>query len=155
MVRIRAWTPSLTSREKRHPKVVITDTGLACGLLGRNAEGLGTATSPRMGPLLESFVTMELVKQRGWSGALPTIRHWRDRNGAEVDLIVEDDSGSIAGVEVKAASTVSPADVKHLQGLRDKLGDRFAAGVVLYLGDRVVPLGERIWALPVAMLWAD
>ena len=155
VVRIKAWTPSLTSREKRHPKVVVTDTGLACGLLGRNAEGLGLATSPLTGPLLESFVTMELIKQRGWSRAQPAIRHWRDRNGAEVDLIVEDDSGTIAGVEVKAASTVATGDVKHLQALRDKLGNRFAAGVVLYLGDRVVPLGDRTWALPVAMLWAD
>jgi predicted AAA+ superfamily ATPase len=155
VVRIRAWTPSLTSREKRHPKVVISDTGLVCGLLGRNADGLGMATSPLTGPLLESFVTMELVKQRGWSDRQPTIRHWRDRNGAEVDLIVEDDSGSIAGIEVKAASTVSPSDVKHLHGLRDKLGDRFTAGVIIYLGNRVVPLGERIWAVPVAMLWAD
>jgi len=152
---IRAWTPSLTSREKRHPKVIITDTGLACGLLGRNAEALGLPTSPLAGPLLESFVTMELIKQRGWSQAQPTIRHWRDRNGAEVDLIVEDDNGSIAGVEVKAASTVSTGDVKHLQGLRDKLGDNFTAGVVLYLGDRAVPLGDRIWALPVPVLWAD
>ena len=121
VVRIKAWTPSLTSREKRHPKVVVTDTGLACGLLGRNAEGLGLATSPLTGPLLESFVTMELIKQRGWSRAQPAIRHWRDRNGAEVDLIVEDDSGTIAGVEVKAASTVATGDVKHLQALRDKL----------------------------------
>jgi len=155
VVRIRAWTPSLTSREKRHPKVVITDTGLACALLGRNAEGIGMATSPLTGPLLESFVTMELIKQRGWSQRQPTIRHWRDRNGAEVDLIIEDDGGSIAGVEVKAASAVSMGDVKHLQGLRDKLGERFTAGVVLYLGERVVPLGERIWALPVSMLWSD
>ncbi len=155
VVPIRAWTPSLTSREKRHPKVIITDTGLACGLLGRNAEGLGLPTNPLTGPLLESFVTMELIKQRGWSQAQPTLRHWRDRNGAEVDLIVEDDSGSIAGVEVKAASTVSTGDVKHLQGLRDKLADRFTAGVVLYLGDRVIPLGDRIWALPVPVLWAD
>lgn len=46
-------------------------------------------------------------------------------------------------------------DVKHLQGLRDKLGEKFTADVVLYLGERVVPLGERIWALPVSMLWAD
>jgi predicted AAA+ superfamily ATPase len=83
------------------------------------------------------------------------LRHWRDRNGAEIDLIVEDDSGSIAGIEVKAASTVSIGDVKHLQGLRERLGDRFTAGVVLYLGDRVVPLGDRIWALPVPVLWSD
>jgi hypothetical protein len=28
-------------------------------------------------------------------------------------------------------------------------------GIVLYFGDRVVPLGDRIWALPVPVLWAD
>ena len=64
-------------------------------------------------------------------------------------------SSAFRGNEVKAAFTVPPRDVKHIQGLRDKLGDRFTAGVMLYLGDRVVPLGERIWALPVSMLWAD
>ena len=98
---------------------------------------------------------MELIKQRGWSQAQPTIRHWRDRNGAEVDLVVEDDSGSVAGVQVKAASTVAAGDVKHLHGLRDKLGQRFIAGVVLYLGDRIVPLGDRTWALPVSVIWGD
>ncbi len=152
---IRAWTPSLTSREKRHPKMIITDTGLACGVLGRNTEGLGAPTSPLTGPLLETFVAMELIKQRSWSLTQPTIRHWRDRNGAAVDLIVEDDSGTIAGVEVKASSTVTPLDARHLHGLRDKLGDRFAAGIVLYLGDRIIPLGERTWAMPVPILWAD
>ena len=155
VVRIRAWTPSLTSREKRHPKLVITDTGLACGLLGRDVDELAAPTSKLMGPLLESFVTMELIKQRAWSKRQPTIRHWRDRNGAEVDLIVEDDNGTIAGIEVKASSTVTPADVKHLRTLQDKLGERFVAGAVLYLGDRVVPLGEGIWAFPVSILWAD
>ncbi len=155
IVRIRAWTPSLTSREKRHPKAILSDTGLACALLGRNAEGLGSPTSALTGPMLESFVAMELVKQRGWSSRQPTIRHWRDRNGAEIDLIVEGDDGSVAGVEVKASATVSSSDVKHLRVLQDKLGARFAAGVILYLGERVIPLGERLWALPVSALWSD
>ena len=105
--------------------------------------------------MLESFVAMELVKQRGWSSRQPTIRHWRDRNGAEIDLIVEGDDGSVAGVEVKASATVSSSDVKHLRVLQDKLGARFAAGVILYLGERVIPLGERLWALPVSALWSD
>ena len=155
IVRIRAWTPSLTSREKRHPKVVLSDCGLACALLGRNVEGLGSPMSPLTGPILESFVAMELIKQRGWSDRQPAIRHWRDRNGAEVDLVVEDDDGTVAGVEVKASATVSSSDVKHLRLLQVKLGDRFAAGVILYLGDRVVPLGDRLWALPVTVLWSD
>lgn len=127
-------TPSLTSREKRHPKVVITDTGLACALLGRNADGLGVATSSLTGPLLESFVTMDVVKQLGWSDRQPTIRHWRDRNGAAVDLILEDADGTISGVEVKAAPAVGLGDVKQLHGLRDKVGDRFSAGGRAHLG---------------------
>ena len=105
--------------------------------------------------MLESFVAMELVKQRGWSSRQPTIRHWRDRNGAEIDLIVEGDDGSVAGVEVKASVTVSSSDVKHLRFLQNNLGDRFKAGVIPYLGQRVIPLGERLWALPVSALWSD
>lgn len=155
VVRLPAWTPSLTTREKRHPKIVIADTGLACSLLGRNAAAIGTPTSSLTGPMLEAFVATELIKQRGWSDSQPTIRHWRDRNGAEVDLIVEDDSGSIAGIEVKASSTVSASDVTHLRNLRDGLQDRFLAGVVLYLGDRALNLSDRIWALPVSALWSD
>ena len=84
-----------------------------------------------------------------------TIRHWRDRNGAEVDLVLEGDDGTVAGVEVKASSTVSTSDVKNLRLLQEKLGDRFAAGVVLYLGERIVPLGDRLWAIPVQLLWSD
>ena len=155
IVRVRAWTPSLTSREKRHAKVVLSDTGLACALLGRNVEELVSPMSALRGPMLESFVTMELVKQRGWSNRQPTIRHWRDRNGAEVDLVLEGDDGTVAGVEVKASSTVSTSDVKNLRLLQEKLGDRFAAGVVLYLGERIVPLGDRLWAIPVQLLWSD
>lgn len=155
VARIRAWTPSLTSREKRHPKIVVTDTGLACGVLGRDIDGLGSPTSAMTGPLLESFVTMELVKQLGWSQTHATLRHWRDRNGAEIDLILEADNGTIAAIEVKASASVSESDVRHLRTLQQRMTDKFVAGVVLYLGDQVLPLGERIWALPISILWAD
>jgi predicted AAA+ superfamily ATPase len=155
VVRIPAWTPSLTSREKRHAKGVITDSGLASSLLGQSSEALATRPDAPLGSILESFVTMELIKQRGWSERQPTIRHWRDRNGAEVDLVVEDASGAVGGVEVKASASVTTADARHLIDLRDRLGDRFVSGAVLYLGDRVVPLSPRIWALPVSALWGD
>lgn len=155
VVRIPAWTPSLTSREKRHAKAVITDSGLACSLLGRSALGLDAATNPLAGPILESFVTMEVIKQLGWARVQPTVRHWRDRNGAEVDLVLEEPGGDVAALEVKASTSVVAADARHLIALRDRLGGRFVSGCVLYLGDRAVPLGDRIWAVPVPMLWAD
>lgn len=152
--RVPAWMPSLTSREKRHPKGVVSDTGLACAVLGHDGARLAEPGAPMAGPLLETFVTMELVKQSTWSETAPTVRHWRDRNGAEIDILLEADDGRIVAVEVKASSSVSAADARHLFARRDALGDRFVVGAVLYLGEHPVKLGERVVALPVSTLWA-
>lgn len=77
--------------------------------------------------------------------------HYRDRHGAEVDLIVETPAGVIA-VEVKAAVAPTPAHFKHLVALRERLGDEFLAGVVLN-SETSARAGDRLWALPVASLW--
>jgi hypothetical protein len=42
----------------------------------------------------------------------------------------------------------------HLAWLRDELGERFLAGVVLHTGKRVYTLGERLSAAPICTLWA-
>jgi hypothetical protein len=41
-----------------------------------------------------------------------------------------------------------------LRWLRDRLGERFTAGVVLHLGQRASSFGDGIHALPVSALWA-
>jgi uncharacterized protein len=145
--------PSLTTREKRHPKAVITDTGLACAVLGLDAKRLAAPASPMAGALLETFVTMELIKQATWSMTSPAIRHWRDRNGAEIDLVLEADDGRIVAIETKAAQTINPADTKHLAALRTVLGDRLKIGIVFHLGTRATSLGDRLLALPIQTLW--
>lgn len=77
-----------------------------------------------------------------------------DKLSREVDIVLESASGEIAGVEVKAGATVSYDDLGGLQRLRDKLGDRFKCGVVLYTGERTLPFGDRIWVVPLAALWS-
>ena len=72
----------------------------------------------------------------------------------EVDLVIEVGAGKVIGIEIKAASGVDPHDARHLAWLRDELGDRFVAGVVLHTGSFVYPLGERITAAPISTLWA-
>lgn len=57
-------------------------------------------------------------------------------------------------VEVKLSASVSPHDIKGLASLRDGLGDHFVRGVVVYTGQDVIPLGDRIFAVPVGMLFA-
>jgi predicted AAA+ superfamily ATPase len=80
--------------------------------------------------------------------------HFRDAKGMEVDLVLEGADGRVAGVEVKASSTFDERDVANLAKLRDRLGSDFAHGVVLYLGADVLPIGERLTALPLSALWA-
>jgi hypothetical protein len=77
----------------------------------------------------------------------------RDRDGREVDLIIERRDGYVAAIEIKAAATASPADFRGLRYLRDRLGGRFLGGALLYTGAATVPFGDRLAAVPLSALW--
>jgi predicted AAA+ superfamily ATPase len=156
LVRLQpAWATSATTRAKRASKIHLVDTGLAASLLGLGERELGTLERDReFRFLLESFVVTELCKQATWNGSAVDILHFRDRNGPEVDIIVEQRAtGAVAGIEVKASMTPRAEHARHLALLRDRLGDAFTVGVVLQLGSTVLPLGDRLWAVPVPALW--
>lgn len=148
-----AWSRNLTSKVVHRPKIFVPDSGIAAHLLGVDRNGLTSPTSPAAGPLVETFVAMELRKQLAWAGTDVAMYHFRDRSGAEVDLVLEARDGQVAGVEVKAASTVRAEDFRGLRLLADRLGSQFAGGVVLYTGHQSVPFGDRLAAVPLAALW--
>jgi hypothetical protein len=60
----------------------------------------------------------------------------------------------VAAIEVKASVTVTASNFAPLQSLRDQLCKQFRAGVVLYLGDQIVPFGDKFWLIPLPALWA-
>ena len=72
----------------------------------------------------------------------------------EIDIVLEANSGDIAAIEVKAGATPMARDWRALAKLRDARGPSFRAGVLLYTGDRTIPIGDRLWAVPVSGLWA-
>jgi predicted AAA+ superfamily ATPase len=150
-----AWSTNLTARVARQPKVFASDAGLASHLLGVDAAALALPTSALAGPLLETFVVCELVKQRTWSETLVDLYHFRDRHGMEVDVVLEARDGRVVGLEVKAAATVTAKDFQWLARMRDALGERFVHGAVLYTGPHAAPFGDRLSALPVATLWTE
>lgn len=82
----------------------------------------------------ETFAATEIRRQVAWQDNAPRQFHYRDRDGREVDVVLERRDGSVVAVEVKAAASASPADFRGLRHLRDKLGDRFKAGVLLTPG---------------------
>jgi predicted AAA+ superfamily ATPase len=147
-----AWSTNFSKRLVKAPKLLITDTGLASFLLGLDAARL--REDPRvLGPLLEDFVAMELVKQLGWAAWRGRLFHFRTAEGAEVDIVLERADGRVVGVEVKAGVSLGAADFRGLRMLAEAAGPRFVRGVVLYLGETVVPFSENLCAVPLPALW--
>lgn len=150
--RLPPWHSNRLSRLIKTPKLHIGDTGLACALMGLNAAGL--ARDPqRRGALLETFVFQELRRQAAWYDAPLDFFHFRDKDKAEVDIVIERGGIQVAGVEVKAASTVSEGDFRGLRRLREASGAQFAAGVVLHDGEISTSFGDNLYAVPLRMLW--
>lgn len=153
LLRIPAWHANLGKRLVRSPKLHLVDTGLACHLLG--ASRARVVSDPALlGPLLESFVGMELVKQASWFERPLRVHHFRTSAGRKVDFVVEDRAGQVVAVEVNASATVNARDLDGMRLLAGELGERFARGIVLYRGTSVVPFGETLAAWPMPSLWS-
>jgi predicted AAA+ superfamily ATPase len=150
--RLPPWHNNLLSRVVKAPKVHLTDSGLLAHLIGADETKL--ARDGRVtGMLFETFAVTEILRQAEWQPESVRLYHHRDRDGREVDLILERRDGTVVGVEAKAAASVGPADLRGLRQVRDALGDRFKAGVLLYMGANTLPFGDRLAAVPLSGLW--
>jgi predicted AAA+ superfamily ATPase len=152
LVRIRQpWHVNLGQRQVKAPKLYLSDPGLLAALVGADARRI-REDDGFAGALFETFVATEL--ERLASAYAEPLSFWHYREGErEVDVILERPSGEIVGIEVKASATVRAQDFRGLTHLRQSVGQRLLSGVVLYAGERTLPFGERLWAVPLQALW--
>ena len=150
--RLPPWHSNRLSRLIKTPKLHFGDTGLAAALLGVDIAAL-VADRALLGQLLETFAFQELRRQASWQDVPTAFYHFRDKDGAEVDIVIECGSRAVAGVEVKAAATVTQADFRGLRKLAHAAGERFVHGVVLYDGETSARFGDRMYAVPIRQLW--
>jgi predicted AAA+ superfamily ATPase len=154
--RLPAWGETLGKKLASYPKVHLIDSGLAGWLLGLS-EAKVNSRDPRVltefGHLVETFAVGEILKQVSWSDEIITASHFRTHDGIEVDLVLETWDGRVAAFEVKAGTRIKDPDLDGLRLLRDRLGDRFAGGFVLNLGDLAYRKEDRISVLPLCRLW--
>lgn len=147
------WTANLTRREIGRPKAFLGDSALALRLNRQTEQQLLPLTSDSIGGLFEAFVVSELLKQRSWSEQDYELFHFRDRDGVEVDLVIELDDGRIIAIEVKASSTYRADHFAGLRFLKDRLGDRFLAGLVIGMANTGYQYADRLYGLPATALW--
>ena len=146
------WHSNRLKRIVKSPKLHMGDTGLACALLGVDAAAL-KADRALLGHLLETFVFQELRRQASWHEEPLAFFHYRDKDGGEVDIVIERGAHALVGVEVKAGATVTAADFRGLRKLKEAAGRRFVGGVVLYDGETSASFGDGLHAVPIRALW--
>lgn len=150
--RLPAWHSSESKRLVKSPKVHLLDSGLTATLAGRTTEDW-LENRAAMGGLLETFVVQQLIAQAAWTDPDLRFWHYRDRDQAEVDLVITR-RRKVWGVEIKAGSAVEPRDARGLSRLAAVCGDQFEGGIVLYTGEGVWRLGDpRLHSVGVCELW--
>ena len=150
VTKLPPWHTSRFRRLIKTPKIHLGDAGLACAMLGLNTLSLKRNRS-LLGQLLETFVFQELRRQASYSKHHHTFFHYRDKKGAEVDIVIERDH-LITGIEVKASASVNRGDFKGLLALKKTTGKRFVCGIVLYDGEMSLSFGRQMYAVPLNAL---
>jgi len=152
--RIDVWARNRLKRVVKTPKLQFIDSGLLAMLMDINAKDV-QADRSRYGHVLESFVFGELLKHSTTADNDYRLLYYRDADKFEVDVVIENSTGQLVGVEVKASATVKERDLRGLKKLASLAGDQFTAGVLLYDGDETMPLGNNLWAAPLSTLWGS
>jgi predicted AAA+ superfamily ATPase len=150
--RVQPWFRNRLNRLSKSPKYYLTDTGLAAHLMGADKQRILT-NGDLLGRIIDTYVLTQIRPLLDTTRPRLDAYHFRDNDGRhEVDLVIESQS-SIIGIEIKASASVTAHDARHLAWLRDQCRDEFSAGYVFHTGPGVIPLGDKLWAVPIASLW--
>ena len=150
--RVEVWARSKLKRVVKSPKLQFIDAGLLASLLDLGEAEVQRDRS-RFGNVLETFVYAELLKHSSTAEGDYRLLYYRDVDGFEVDVVIENAAGQLIGVEVKAAATVKAGDLRGLKKLASVAADQFMMGILLYDGTETLPLGDGMWAVPLSTLW--
>jgi predicted AAA+ superfamily ATPase len=151
---VPAWTANRLKRLVSAPKRYLVDAALLAGVLRLDVNGV-MRDGNLLGRVVDTFVTSQLRASLATSRSRARLYHLRDQQGRhEIDLLGELGGQRVVGVEIKADAAPQPDAGNHLGWLRDRIGERFVAGVVLHTGTRTYPLTDGVVAAPIATLWS-
>jgi predicted AAA+ superfamily ATPase len=146
---LQPYANNLTSRAVKTPKIYFFDSGLVCYLTGWDSPS-ALANGAMGGAILETYAIAEIIKSYWHNGERERMYFYRDRNGREIDLIIER-NGALHPVEIKRTATPSVNDAKHFEVL-NSFHREIGTGAVICLRDSPIPLDGNVIATPLSSL---
>ncbi len=149
--RLPVYAANHTKGLVKSKKLFWNDCGLAAWLAGIGSVDALERRDDR-GFWLEQALFQSLHVWQSLDPGTRRLYYWRDRQGAEVDFILEQGERLVA-LEVKHSRAVGKSDWSGLTAFAKSLGSRrsnLARAAVLYDGEQPRPLPEGMAALPLA-----
>ncbi len=152
---VKPWARpnKLSKRFVKSPKLYFTDCNFLSYIMKRDIDEMYENDKKAFGHVFENFVATELLKSAKLNNL--EFSHYRTQSGKEADFILENAQGDVVGVEVKSAKDIDKKTYSGLLELKELCGDKFKKGIILYTGNDIVPLSEKIWAVPVCYFWKE
>lgn len=129
---LKPYHTNFSKRLVKTPKLYFYDSGLLCWLLSIR-DSMQLNFHPMRGAIFESFIISEILKDKFNRGEENNLYFWRDQNGNEIDLLV-DEGIRQTPVEIKSAMTFKSAYCKQIKKWESISGST-AQPVVIYGGD--------------------
>ena len=148
-----AWASNRLSRLIKSLKRYLVDPSIVASVLRLDQAAL-LRDGNLLGRTIDTFVAAQIRPELAVAQSRPRWYHLRDKNGRhEIDVVIEYGGGRVAGIEIKSTAAPGRDDARHLEWLRDEVGDRFVSGVLLHTGPHAFELADRIVAAPISTLW--
>ena len=93
------------------------------------------------GALLETWVVSELIKKRFNQGLLSNLYYWRDSQGHEIDIIVEQGERLIP-IEIKSGKTIASDFFDNLLYWQAMANQTTSPAILVYGGDQIQTRGN-------------
>jgi len=144
---LEPYSPNITKRIIKTPKLYFLDTGLASYLAGWDSPK-SLMSGAQNGAMLETWAFAEILKSYWHNGRELNIFFYRDKDGNEVDFVIEKNM-TLYPVEIKKTATPGGGDTKNIRAL-SKLNRPLGPGAVLCMQKEPVPLDSGLFSFP---LW--
>lgn len=152
IILVQPYFENFGKRLIKSPKIYLSDSGLACHLLGIESER-ELARSPFLGPIFEGYVASEIIKNQINLGKRRELYFFRDQRGLEVDFLVPAGSHNLLVVEAKASQTVYPSAATPLRNLTQSMKSRDVRSIVVHGGKQTetqTALAEGVQSMDVS-----
>jgi len=148
---LQPYHNNITKRTVKTPKIYFLDTGLAASLIGWNTPEV-LKNGAMSGAFFETFVISEIIKSYSNKGILRIpVYFYRDRDGNEIDLIIEE-NGILYPLEIKKHADPNKSDVNNFSALDSIPNIKRGQGGVICMHDKLFTIAGNDKVIPVTFL---